>query len=122
MSDRTKANADSKRTDPRRKNAVGNGDVLAMHILIFDPLLGGTERDRIVSRIDNAIGHRNITACINVNAVGIQHPDWILYRNPTHLHVFASVNKTSPARRVYKRYITYLYIFRFNKADHLTGA
>ena len=108
--------------DSRRQGTICDRNKFAMHVLVFEPLLGAAEGDGIVAGVDYTVGYRDVAACIDVDSVGVEHPNGILHLNAADLHKFASENEATPAGGVDYGYICYPDVSAFNEANELSGA
>ena len=93
-----------------------------MHALGANSLLRAAEGDCIVARVDDAIGHGDVAARVDVDSVRVEHPDGIVDLDAAYLGVFTSEKVTAPARRILDGDVQNLDVLGLDKADKLTGA
>ena len=93
-----------------------------MHALGENSLLRAAEGDCIVARVDDAIGHGDVAARVDVDSVRVEHPYGIVDLDAAYLRVFAAEEVTAPAGGVDDVDVLDFNVLRFDKADELTGA
>ena len=100
------------------QNAVSDRNILARPFFLQLSLVG-TQRQRVVTDIDDTIAYRHTLAAVDIDTVVGVLPRLALDADAANLNILAAVQKQMPIRRVAKRNIGDLHVFAFAKKNHL---
>ena len=75
----------------------------------------------VITAVNDTIRYRNVTAWVDIKAVGIQHIDGVKDLVSAHPHIFTAMQKDRPAPRISHGYILHPHVLALNKYDKLTG-
>ena len=105
----------------RAQDAIAYGDIFSDPVFVFQRAWVSAQGQGVITCLDNAIGHRDVAAQIDVNPVAVQECWGIKDFDAVNDHIFAAIDEQRPIWGILESYILDQKIGAFCEHDHLSG-